>query len=110
MAISNTIKDKLNKMNRAAKDALLGTFVQKVGLASGSTLVTTAQMSASSVTIYDPALAGGNNMFLWQLYRSGSLISVTQGYVVTRSGGSMTIVDRNSGSFITNDVIEYFIY
>lgn len=105
MAISNTIKNKLNKMNKAAQSAVLGTRIQNMGY-GGSTVVTTAQMSASTVIIYN-ALAN-DGVFLYQVTRSGSNLNQL-GFKHLRSGGSLTIYPVNSGSFNAGDIIHYFI-
>lgn len=103
MAISNALKAKVNKMNRAAKDVKLGDRIAGV---SGSVAVTAAQMSASAVILYsDQALGGG---FMYQVTRSGSSLSEL-GFYGLRSGGSLTVRVVNSGSFAVGDVITYIL-
>lgn len=106
MAISNTIKNKLNKMNRAAQDALLGTIIQNGQNGTGSTVVTTAQMSASAVVIYDVGATLG--MYVYQVTRSGSNLN-SIGFKAARTGGSLTVMPVNTGSFVVGDVINYQI-
>lgn len=106
-AISSTTKAKLNKMNRAAQDASLGTVLQNLqGVVSGSLAVTTAQMSASAVVAYSPqATLGG---YLFQVTRGGSSLATI--YQALRSGGSLTLVPPVSGSFLVGDKINYLIW
>jgi hypothetical protein len=108
MPISNVIKNKLNKMNRAAQDATLGTRVQSMGYA-GSTVITTAQMSASAVIVYNALATDG--VFMYQVTRSGSNTAAITGANVKhlRSGGSLTIIPTNSGSLNAGDILNYFI-
>ena len=108
MPISNTIKNKLNKANRANADAVLGTRVQSMGY-GGSLAITTAQMSASAVVIYNALATDG--VFLYQLSRSGSNTATLNGANVKhlRSGGSLTLIPTNSGSFAVGDIVNYFI-
>ena len=106
MAVSATVKAKLNKMNRAAQDAELGEYVS-YGVFGGSLVPSAAQISASAVTVYN-ALAT-NGFYQYQIFRSGSPLYVANGYIPTRSGGSLTISVRNSGSFTANDVVQWLI-
>jgi hypothetical protein len=103
MAISNAVKAKVNKMNRAAKDAQLGDRIAGI---SGSAAVTTAQMSASAVIVYSALATGGG--FMYQVTRSGSPLSEL-GFYGLRSGGSLTVKPINSGSFTVGDVVTYLL-
>jgi hypothetical protein len=103
MAISNTIKAKVTKMNRAAQLAKLG---ERIAGVSGSTAVTTAQMSASAVVAYNDQATGGG--FLFQVARSGSSLAQS-GFFGVRSGGSLTIQPMASGSFAVGDVVTYLL-
>lgn len=105
MAISNTTKNKMNKADRASQDALLGTRVQMM-VYGGSVAVTTAQMSASAVTIYNSLATDG--VFLYQVTRAGSPLNQL-GFKHLRSGGSLTIIPFNSGSFNANDIVNYIL-
>jgi len=105
-AVSNTTKNKLNRMNRAAQDASIGTVLQNLqGLTSGSLAVTLAQMSASAVVIYNPQATLG--FYMYNVSRSGCPISTT--FWEVRSGGSLTLVPPVSGSFLVGDVVNYLI-
>ncbi len=105
-AISNAQKNRLNKMNRAAQDVSLGTVLQNLqGLVSGSTAVTTAQMSASAVVLYNPQATLGFYMF--QVTRGGSTLGTV--FQALRSGGSLTIVPPVSGSFLVGDKVNYLM-
>ena len=105
-AISTTQKNHLNKMNRSAKDVSLGTVLQNLqGLTSGSLSVTTAQMSASAVTVYNSAATLGFYMF--QVTRSGSTLATI--FNAVRSGGSLTLVPPTTGSFLVGDKVNYLI-
>lgn len=108
MAISNTTKNKLNKADRASQDALLGTRIQMMGYA-GSALITTAIMSASSLTIYNALATDG--IFMYELSRSGSKLTTLNGQNVkhSRSGGSLILMPVNSGSWANGDVVNYLI-
>ena len=103
MAISNTVKAKVNKMNRAAKDAQLG---ERIAGISGSLAVTTAQMSASAIIIYSDQASGGG--FMFQVTRSGSGLNQLD-FFGLRSGGSLTVNPINSGSFAVGDVVTYLL-
>lgn len=106
--ITNAVKNKLNKMNRAAQDAVLGTRVQSMGY-GGSHVVTTAQMSASAVILYNALATDG--VFMYQLTRSGSNTATINGANIKhlRSGGSLTLYPTNSGSLAVGDIVNYFI-
>jgi hypothetical protein len=110
--ISNANKAKLNKMNRAAKDATLGTVVQDlqsyVGV-SGSILVTTAMMSASRVPIIDANCTKGK---MWQYVRSGSPLTTVKELVWTPASGCLILsaTDLESGSILPNDQVYYMMW
>lgn len=73
MAISNTVKNKLNRSNRAAQEASLGTFVQNAQVAlgaSGSVAATSADASNAKIAISTGLTAV--NGFVAQLRKSGS--------------------------------------
>ena len=112
MAISNAIATKLNRMNRAAKDASLGTAVQtlqsQVGsVISGSVAVSTAQQSASAVVFYNALATQGG--FLFGVTTGGSPLALVN-YKTARSGGSLTIIPYNSGSFTVGDAVNSIIW
>ena len=101
--ISETAKAKVTKMNRAAKDIKLG---ERIAGVSGSVSVTTAQMSASAVTVYSDQAGGGG--FLFQVARGGSSLAQA-GFYGLRSGGSLTVKPMASGSFAADDVVTYLL-
>jgi len=102
--ITATQKSKLNKMNRASQDVSLGTLVQGFQGASATT-VSAAQASASSVAIDTglDSVAG----FVFQQFRSGSLIPATSGsqFYTTNSAGTVTISSPAANVIQTSDVI-----
>ena len=105
-AITTTQKNHLNKSNRASQDVALGTVLQNLqGLTSGSLSVTTAQMSASAVTVYNDRATLG--FFMFQVTRSGSTLATI--FQALRSGGSLTIVPPTTGSFLVGDKVNYLI-
>ena len=126
MAISDANKTKMNKMNRVAKDTLLGNVIQNLqndtstagsdiislessgsGI-SGSLSVSLAQESASAVEIYSPLFTKGT--YLYNISASsGSNVDIT-GFINVRSGGSLTITPADTGgSFTQRQVINYII-
>ena len=102
--ITATQKNKLNKMNRASQDVSLGTLVQGFQGASATT-VSAAQASASSVAVATGLTSVTG--FVFQQYRSGSLVPVTSGSQIytTNAGGTVTISSPAAGVIQTNDVI-----
>ena len=77
MAITSTQATKLNKSNRAAKDASLGTAIKNLQTyvgASGSLAVTSAQASASLVVV-TTGLSAVSGLFA-SIRSSGSLKSL----------------------------------
>ena len=118
MAISASIKAKLNKMNRAAKDALLGDVIHSLqsgsitllGLisVSGSHVVTVSEMSASRVPIIDTEMSVGK---IWQVVRSGSDVSAqVKELAWVKASGCLVLAGiggDSSGSLITGDVVTY---
>jgi len=84
------------------------TALQAYRVWSGSTVVTTQQMSASAVTLYNPNATGGG--FEYNVYRSGSPLAKFGSYKYTRSGGSLTIGVYDSGSFTVGDVVQGLLW
>lgn len=110
MAISDVVKSKLNKMNRAAQDALLGTVVQDLqngfaGIVKGSYTVIAADQTAGSKTINTGITITG---FIVQVYRAGILLS---SYKVTATTTNLK-VETNGSDYVvtTGDVIKYIVY
>ena len=102
--ITATQKTKLNKMNRASQDVSLGTLIQGFQGASATT-VSAAQASASSVAIATGLTSVTG--FIFQQYRSGSLVPSPSGsqLYTTNAAGTVTISSPAAGVIQTSDVI-----
>jgi hypothetical protein len=101
--LSTTQVTHLNRMNRASKDANLGTRISLMPV-SGSHTVSTAEANASAV-ILDSGL-GTIYGYLLQVFRSGS----PQGSQwITNTSGSLT-VKVSSGSLLSGDVVNYIVW
>jgi hypothetical protein len=121
LAISNAYKKLLNRMNKSACTVALGTALQTaqtnisaiqsasgVPAYCGVTYVTTAQMSASRVTILN---ASYNNGAMWQYTRGGSPVTTIAGSFIKASGSlNLMNYDVNSGSMKPGDMIAYLLY
>ena len=98
MTLTATTIRKLNRMNRAAQDAVLGTLLSGLesrSITSGSLAVSSAQSNASAVDI-----ATGLTGVTWfdiDVYRSGSSI---QGAYVVNSGSNLLVTNSTSASFV----------
>jgi len=110
MAISDIVKGKLNKMNRAAQDAILGTFVQDTqvalaGVVRGSYTAIAADQTAGSKTINTGITIVG---FIVQVYRANILLG---SYKVTATTTNLKI-ETNSTDYVvtTGDVIKYIVW
>jgi len=128
MAISNSVATKINKMNRASADAVLGTAFQtaqtniatlqgqvtalEVGsvVTAGSVQVSAAQCGASTVII-NTGLGTSYGQVL-TILRSGSLLVPTSAseIKVSNSSGSITVVGMLSGILMTTDTIHWFAF
>jgi hypothetical protein len=99
-ALTSTEQTKLNRSNRAAQDAYLGSRLA----ASGSYIATAADATASSITIQTslPNVTAG----IVQAYRSGSPMYAVKQNV---SGSKLVITTSASGTWVINaaDVIVY---
>jgi len=105
--ITSTQESKINKMNRAAQDASLGTMV-KGFQASGSHLVSAAEASASAVVINSGL--GTIHGQIVQNVRSGSLAFTSASQIgISNASGSLTIIGKAAGVISTNDVINYIL-
>lgn len=109
MSITTTQKNHLNKMNKAAKDVSLGNLIQTMASGSpvtaGTTVVSSAQASASSVTIQTglSTITG----FQVQAFRSGSFMP---GINVVSSGSNLVVTSGSASYKVTaNDVITWMI-
>ncbi len=113
MAISNTQRNNLNRSNRAAKEAKLGSWLQGAVISASAT-IGTAEKSASAVVLYD-ALATQSGMIFRVYTSTGSPKDIVGGSPVfkgVRSGGSLTISSYSnsatgggSGSFTVSDIV-----
>ena len=112
--ISAANKTRLNKMNRASQNVLLGTMIQNMGfISTGSFTVTAAQMNASRVEVPTGLTSVGG--FTAQGRRSGSPLflkatagSVAGSILVENSTITTVISALTGGSAVeTGDVISY---
>lgn len=117
MAITDAQKAKIDKMNRAAQDATLGTAFQTAeinitalqGLAvkAGTYAMVEADATAGTKAI---ATGLGKNItgFIVQIYRSNVLVS---GATTTKSSASLTIATNGSTYVVTaGDVVNYIVW
>jgi hypothetical protein len=109
MTISTKQKNDLNKMNRASKAVGLGTLLQTMASGSpvtaGTTVVSSAQASASSVTIQTGLST--ITAFQVQAFRSGSFMP---GINIVSSGSNLTVTSASASYKVTeNDVITWMI-
>lgn len=115
MAISDGVKAKLNKMNRAAQDAVLGTVVQTAQndiaalqnliKASGSYTVTADDQTAGALTIDTEVTITG---FIVQIYRSDILLG---SYDVSAATTVLTIATNGTDYVVTeDDVVNYIVF
>jgi hypothetical protein len=114
MAISTATKNKLNKMNRVAKDATLGTLIQnaqtsitalEIGslITAGSLTVSTAQAAGSAVTI-DTGLGASYLGQIVQVTRSGSVLPVSLAALkLVNTTGSIVITGSGAGVVVIGD-------
>jgi hypothetical protein len=117
MAITDAVKAKLNKMNKAAQTAELGTVVQTAqnnivalqtavaGIVKGKYAVLAADQTAGSKTINTGITING---FIVQVYRAGILLG---GYKVTATTTNLK-VETNGSDYVltTGDIINYIVY
>ena len=117
MAITESQKGKINKMNRAAQDTLMGTAIQDLqtdvaalqGLSvkAGTYSVVAADQTAGTKTI---ATGLGKDItgFIVQVYRSNVLVS---GATITKSNANLTVATNGSTYIVTvGDVIQYLVW
>jgi len=102
--ITATQKAKINKMNRASQDVSLGTLVQGFQ-GSVKTTVTASQSNASAIVV-DTGLDSVTG-FIFQQYRSGSLIPNLSGsqLYTSNASGTVTISSPAAGVIQTGDII-----
>jgi hypothetical protein len=110
MAITAANKTKLNRMNRAAQDATLGTVVQDLqnavaGIVKGSYTAIAADQTAGYKTINTGITING---FIVQVYRADILLA---SYKVTATTTNLK-VETNSTDYVmaTGDVIKYIVF
>lgn len=114
MAISDSVKNKLNKSNKAAQDASLGTFVQNLGTYIGKTGVsnpTSGDVSASTVTVAT-GLTGLTGQLVQVTSSAGSIIALTS---VVNSGSNLTVtcgsaVAATPRSVRTGDIVSWVVW
>ena len=124
--LSTANQRKLNHMNRASHDVDLGlllytmesgsatadtniTALQLRAVTAGSTLVSSAQATASAIVINSGL--GTIKGYMTQIFRSGSTLGQAYPYSVYNTAGSITILPV-SGSYVVlaNDVVEYIVW
>lgn len=113
MAISDSVKTKLNRMNRAAQDAVLGTVVQTlqtemdaaIAGKTGTHTVTSGEQTAGTLSINTGVTITG---FIVQIYRSGKLLTAQAASAAT----TVLTVATNSTNYVvtTGDVINYIVF
>jgi len=110
MAITDTQKTKINKMNRAAQDASLGTVVQTLEtnaakIVKGKYVAIAADATAGSKTINTGITIAG---FIVQVYRAGILLGSCK---VTATTTNLKVETNGSDYVVTaNDVINYIVW
>lgn len=110
MAITNAQVTKLNKMNRAAQDAELGTSI--LNLQNGAVVAGTYTMVAADATAGTKAIATGlgKNIsgFIVQIYRANVLVS---GATTTKSSANLTVATNGTTYVVTaGDVVNYIVF
>jgi LysM repeat protein len=116
MAITNAIAAKMNKMNRAAQDAVLGTAFQTAqtdiatlqgAIKTGSYAMIAADATAGTKTIAT-GLGKAITGFIVQIYRSNVLVS---GATTTVSTANLIIATNGSTYVVTaGDVVKYIVF
>ena len=110
MAITDTIKAKLNKMNRAAQDANLGTALQTLQvndakIVRGKYTAVAADATAGSKTINTGITIAG---FIVQIYRANILLG---SYKVTATTTNLKVETNGTDYTVTaGDVINYIVW
>jgi hypothetical protein len=110
MSLSTANKTKLNKMNRAAQDASLGTLLGTLEtnmITPAAHIVTVTEANASAVVI-DSGLDTISGKIV-QIFRSGSI--VTSDAFVTATGSALGIYPGAATYTVTgSDVINYLVW
>jgi hypothetical protein len=111
MAITVTQKAHLNKMNRAAKDVLLGNIVGNLAaggnLTSGSYSISSTESNASKVSL-DTGLSAVRGWIV-QPNRSGSIVYVLNS-VSASTAGRIDITAASGSKLATSDVINWIAF
>lgn len=111
MAISDAIRDNLNKMCLSAKDALIGTIIQGLQTTDEARAESTYTMDGDDQTAGSTTIDTGIttiNGFIVQVYRSDLLVTA---YDVQVSGGDLTIATNGADYVVTTgDVVNYIVY
>jgi len=105
--LTNAIASKLNRSNRAAQLANLGSWIQNAPI-SGSHAVTSGQASASAIVIQTNLTTVRGKMV--NVYRSGSPVSGSA-IKVTSSGSNLNITSI-SGNWViaASDEVDYIVF
>ena len=116
MAITNAVASKMNKMNKAAQDAILGTAFQTAqtdiatlqgAIKTGKYTVIAADATAGTKSIAT-GLGRAITGFIVQIYRSNVLIS---GATTTVSTANLVVATNGSTYVVTaGDVINYIVF
>lgn len=110
MTITDAQKAKINKMNRAAQDASLGTAVQTLEvnaakIVKGTYTAVAADATAGSKTINTGITIAG---FIVQVYRANILLS---SYKVTATTTNLKVETNGTDYVVTaGDVINYIVW
>jgi hypothetical protein len=117
MAISDAVKGKINKMNRAAQDAVLGTAFQTAQtdiatlqtnaakLVKGTYTIVAGDQTAGFKTINTGITIAG---FIVQVYRAGILLGSVK---VTATTTNLKVETNGSDYGVTTgDVINYIVF
>ena len=118
MAITNAIRDSLDKMCISAKNALIGTIIQglqnsvdTLETESSSEAKGTYTMDGDDQTAGSTTIATGIttiNAFTVQVYRSNLLVA---DYDVQATGGDLTVATNGTDYVVTTgDVVNYIVY
>lgn len=108
--ITNTQKNHLNKMNRAAKDVSLGTMLSNMTStgftnSSGSYTMVGSDYSGSSGSIQTNLGSSGLHGAMIQVVRAGSAIINPTLFTNRVAAGSIIVTGSGAGCVLTSDVV-----
>lgn len=110
MALSTSQKTKINKMNRAAQDASLGTLVGTLEgnmITPATHVITVTEANASAVVIDSGLTSISGNIV--NIVRSGS--TVTSDAFITTTGSALGIYPGAATYVVTgSDIINYIVW